>query len=53
MKELSEEKGGVEWCDREARSRQCIGHSITVFFQYVVPRWWVREANIVNALEGL
>ena len=29
MKELTEGKGGVEWCDQEARSRQCMGHSIT------------------------
>jgi len=45
MKELSERKGGVEWCDREAVRGSvwarfhhwCLKRKAIVFFQYVVP----------------
>lgn len=59
MKGLSEGNGGVEWCDQEDRSRQCMGQipslvpekkKVRVFFQYEYVR--IREANIINALRG-
>jgi hypothetical protein len=45
MKDISEGKSGVEWCDREAVRGSvwarfhhwCLKRKVMVFFQYVVP----------------